>query len=124
MIRYLSIIFMRLFILALLLAVSLSVITVKNNRLIDEYGREVIFHGLNVVMKIDPYLPDLEGFSLDTSFSETDMMNLKSWGINGIRLGVMWAGVEPKKGEYNLTYLNLMRRLVDKCERYNISVLV
>lgn len=48
-------------------------------------------------MKIDPYLPDIEGFSLDTSFSEIDMKNLQSWGINSIRLGVMWSGVEPKK---------------------------
>jgi endoglycosylceramidase len=52
-------------------------------------------------MKIYPYIPDLEGFSLDTSFSEIDMQNLKNWGINSIRLGVMWPGVEPNKGEYN-----------------------
>lgn len=75
-------------------------------------------------MKIDPYIPDLEGFSLDTSFSRADMQNLKKWGINSIRLGVMWAGVEPKKGEYNQTYLDLMKRLVDTCAEYNISVLV
>lgn len=43
------------------------------------------------------------------------MQNLKNWGINSIRLGVMWAGVEPKEGHYNQTYLNLMRKLVDKC---------
>jgi len=26
------------------------------------------------------------------------MKLFESWGINGIRLGVMWPGVEPKKG--------------------------
>lgn len=50
---------MKVFLLALLIVIASSVITTHKNRLIDQYGREVIFHGLNVVMKIDPYIPDL-----------------------------------------------------------------
>ena len=115
---------MVLLLLCTLLIPSLSVLSISNLKLVDERGRQRIYHGLNVVMKIAPYIPDLEKFSLDTSFSEVDMRNLREWGINSIRLGVMWAGVEPKKGKYNQTYLNLMRQLVDRAEAYNISVLV
>jgi len=29
------------------------------------------------------------------------MQLFQELGINGIRLGVMWSGVEPRKGEFN-----------------------
>ena len=40
------------------------------------------------------------------------MKLFQSLGINGIRLGVMWPGVEPKKGQFNESYLQLMRNTV------------
>ena len=33
-------------------------------------------------------------------------------GFNVVRLGMMWPGVEPKKGQYNETYLAIMKKLV------------
>jgi endoglycosylceramidase len=52
------------------------------------------------------------------------MMLFQSKGINGIRLGVMWPGVEPKKGEFNETYLQLMRNTVELAGKYGIYTLV
>ena len=40
------------------------------------------------------------------SFSREDAELLASMGYNTIRLGVLWAGVEPVMGEYNQTYLD------------------
>ena len=78
-------------------------IKVRNGRLVDDRGGELIFHGLNLVSKSPPY---------HTKFNETDMQLFQELGINGIRLGVMWPGVEPKKGEFDQDYLDLMRETV------------
>ena len=31
------------------------------------------------------------------------------------RLGMMWPGVEPQKGQYNYTYLKVARDITNKC---------
>lgn len=81
--------------------------------LIDEDGRERIFHGTNVVYKGSPYSPPMFPIDTETSFGEDDMDLIASWGMNNVRLGVLWAGAEPKKGEFNYTYLNTLRKIVD-----------
>jgi endoglycosylceramidase len=65
-----------------------------------------------MVMKVPPYLPEQNKFNILNSFTEKDMEYLQSWGMNAIRLGVMWPGVEPKEGQYNQTYLQAMNKLV------------
>ena len=39
------------------------------------------------------------------------MQNLRDWGMNAVRLGVMWPGVEPTEGQYNYTYLSTVREI-------------
>ncbi len=111
----------------------------KNNRLLDEDGRERIFHGTNVVYKAPPYVPKVDSFDFQYSYCEEDYKNLqvelrqlnvalshwffllsltqslgcylllfKAWGVNAVRLGVMWPGVEPTRGQYNETYLGIL----------------
>jgi len=61
--------------------------------LVDQYGRVVIVHGLNMVWKRAPYAPP------DTAagFTAKDAAWLAKYGFNGARLGVLWAGVTPDK---------------------------
>ncbi len=108
----------------LLLSPAFSFITVRNNRLYDQQDRERIFHGVNVVVKNPPYIPKTNEFNLINSFNEKDMEFLRSWGMNAIRLGVMWPGVEPTEGKYNLTYLSEMNRIVRLAGEYGIYTLV
>ena len=42
------------------------------------------------------------------------MANLESWGVNMVRLGVMWRPVEEAQGSYNTTYLGVMRGITDQ----------
>ena len=44
--------------------------------------------------------------------------------MNVIRLGVLWVGVEPVRGEYNETYLEVIKSIVDKCKSHGIYVLL
>lgn len=90
----------------------------------DSYGRERVFHGVNVVYKSAPWLPILDHFDPQLSFSTQDMQYLQDWGINVIRLGLMWPGVEPARGVYNDTYLQQLRGLVARAATYDIAVVL
>jgi endoglycosylceramidase len=75
-----------------------SKIKVKGDIFSDEYGRQVILNGINVVNKNkdDNYL-----YKGGSEFYKL----LKQQGFNCIRLGVIWDGVEPQPGIYNEAYL-------------------
>ena len=54
------------------------------------------------------------------SFSEEDAKLMATMGYNTIRLGVLWAGMEPVEGEYNMTYLDQVVECVNIAEKYGI----
>ena len=72
----------------------------------DAQGRVLILHGLNMVYKRPPYAPDAIGFGAD------DARFLAADGFNAVRLGVIYAAVEPPPGVYDDAYL-ADRRTVD-----------
>jgi len=47
------------------------------------------------VVKVPPYLPTTGDYDPKWSFGGEDVRRLRDNGFNAIRLGVMWAGVEP-----------------------------
>ena len=76
--------------------------------LVDQYGRVVIVHGLNMVWKRAPYAPP------DTAagFTAKDAAWLEKYGFNGARLGVLWAGVTPDRpGVADPTYFKRVDRM-------------
>jgi len=97
---------------ALTSSVKFSVSSEKN-RIIDSFGRERFFHGTNVVFKTEPFIPITTHFDARYSFSVEDAQLLASMGYNTIRLGVLWAGLEPTQGEYNMTYMEKVVEIVD-----------
>lgn len=107
------------------LAADLLPISVNpdRQRLVDSLGREVFFHGTNIVVKQFPWHPETEGFS-DGTFSEQDMQLLKSLGLNVVRLGFMWPGLEPTRGQYNETYMQVMQKIVSLSAKYGIYILL
>ena len=52
------------------------------------------------------------------------MDDLRSWGINLVRLGVMWEAVETSEGVYNLTYLDEVNKLINKLGQKGIYTMV
>ena len=72
----------------------------------DEQNRQVLLHGVNVVYKVSPYLPTLDGETTpEDSLTESDIEDLHRWGFNFVRLGVMWEAVERSEGSYDDAYL-------------------
>ncbi len=60
----------------------------------DQYGRVVILHGVNAVYKRPPYELYVDpGKPWD--FSRKDAAAIAGLGFNIVRLGIIWAGIEP-----------------------------
>jgi hypothetical protein len=93
-------------------------------RIHDSLGRERIFHGLNVVVKDAPWHPQTDALFSPQSFMDVDIELLKAWGMNVVRLGIMWPGVEPSRGHINYTYLQIMRSTVSKLHSAGIYTLL
>lgn len=57
---------------------------------LDQYGRYMVFHGVNAVQKLFPFYPKLDHFDSNYSLADVDLQNLRGWGFNVIRLHVAW----------------------------------
>ena len=82
----------------------------------DAFGRARFFRGVNVVYKDPPFVPTMDTFHSNLSFVEEDADLLASMGINLIRLGVMWPGVNPREeGTTDRVYLENIRKIIKMC---------
>ena len=93
-------------------------------RLVDGDGREVFFHGANVVVKSFPWAPETGTWTWDTSFNRKDWALFQQMGLNAIRLGTMWPGAEPTRGAYNQTYLDTLADIVAGAAEYGVHSLL
>ena len=91
---------------------------------VDPNGRSLIFHGVNVVVKVYPFVPNLTVFDPQYSLAPQDITNLKNWGFNFVRLGVMWEAVETSFDVYNTTYLNTISTLINSLGAAGIYTLI
>lgn len=83
-----------------------SPLRVQGYRFIDPEGRQVLLHGMNIVSKSkrENYL---------SWHRPEDFANMRAWGMNCIRLGLIWDGVEPEPGRYDETYLNGVQQRIE-----------
>lgn len=73
-------------------------ITVSDGKFVDNYGRQVILNGINVISKSKN-----QGYLVDED--STLYAKLRDWGFNTVRFGIIWDGLEPEPGVYNEAYL-------------------
>ena len=92
--------------------------------ILQDDGRYSIFHGVNVVVKLPPFIPDTENFDPYFSFTDEDIAILKRLGVNLVRLGIIWESIEYEEGKYNSTHLEKMSTIVSKLEENGITVII
>lgn len=81
------------FIVLLLFLTCVFSIQIRHGRVYDEKNRQLYLHGVNVAVKVAPYIPKTDSYDPKMSFSKEDIQNLTRYGFNAIRLGIMWPGV-------------------------------
>lgn len=74
-------------------------LAVHGERFVDVQGRQVVLHGMNVISKSkeENYL---------SWHDSDDFSAMRDWGMNCIRLGIIWDGVEPEPGRFADRYLD------------------
>ncbi|MDQ2627469.1 MAG: cellulase family glycosylhydrolase, partial [Actinomycetota bacterium] len=82
--------------------------------LTDADGRVLILHGVNEVNKGAPFTPEAN------HFDEQHAAYLAANGVNAVRVGVIWAGVEPKPGVIDYDYLASIKATVDMLAKHGI----
>ena len=93
--------------------------------ILDNEGRYSIFHGANVVVKLPPYLPDLDKFDPFMSLNtEYDFEVMKKMGFNMIRLGVIWESVEREPDVYDMEYLDKVEEIINDLGKKGIYTMV
>lgn len=96
-------------------------------RIRDSHGRDRVFHGINLVAKGHVSASD-EGSFIERGFrgqwSSVDIADLAARGFTLIRLGVIWAAVEPRPGDYDEDYLAWLADQLDLIHRHGMCVLL
>ena len=121
---------MKLILLVVILSIFSGLITSKlrisraNRKFYDEQGRTRIFHGVNVVYKLPPYIPSLDKFDPNLSLSREDVEYMKKFGFNLVRFGVIWEAIETSPNVFNSTLLDTMDSLINLLGENGIYTIV
>jgi len=100
---------------------KLDKISLNGKWFVDSSGRVKLFRGINAVEKTFPWLPN---YGQKDITNLTQLTNLRKWGFNVVRLGVMWAGVMPAKNRINETYLNEISDIIDRLASFGMYTLI
>ncbi len=97
---------------------ALGPISTTGTWLTNSAGQVVILHGVNEVYKLAPYLPSASGFD------DADAAFLAANGFNVVRLGVIWAGVQPQPGVTDTAYLASIKQTVQILADHGIYTII
>lgn len=89
----------------------------QGTKFVNESGKEVILHGVNVLCRERDNGHFYPGFENAFPF-------FRKMGFNLIRLGIFWDGAEPEPGKLDLDYLEKVKHYVKLAEENGIYVLL
>lgn len=92
-------------------------VTVSGMQFVDGAGKPLLLHGINVVNK-----SQAEGYT--KNIEPADLATIRGWGMNCIRLGILWDGLEPQPGKINEEYLDRVARIVGWAKAEGLYVLL
>src|SRR5699024_1375582 len=90
--------------------------------LVDEHGRQRILHGINPVEKGARAASEPSAFR--GRWTTSDIAQLQESGLDSVRLGVLWAAVEPAPGEYCEEHLRWLGAQLDQLHAAGLAVIL
>jgi endoglycosylceramidase len=94
-----------------------GVVTVSGTDFLDGAGKPLLLHGINIINKNQP-----EGYT--ARIEQPDFAAIHSWGMNCVRLGILWDGLEPQLGRIDEAYLDRIARIVGWAKAEGLYVLI
>lgn len=92
-------------------------LTLKDTRFVNERGKEVILHGLNVLQRQRENNHFYPGFEKAFGY-------FRRSGFNLLRFGIFWDGAEPEPGQVDMEYLRKVKDIVNLAEENGIYILL
>ena len=92
-------------------------VSVSDGKFVDPDGRQVLLHGLNVISK-----SKAEGYQ--SWHGPTEFAAMREWGMNCVRLGILWDGLEPEPGQYDDEYLSNVDKRIAWAKEHGIYVML
>lgn len=96
---------------------------VEHGAILDARGRTLIPRGLNYANDHKFPAPE-DGVFLPPWESPRDFSDLASWGLDSVRLLVVWEALEPEPGRYDDVYLEGIRERLDWAQAAGLGVVV
>ncbi|MBL6974479.1 MAG: cellulase family glycosylhydrolase [Deltaproteobacteria bacterium] len=87
--------------------------------IVDHEGRVVLFRGVN--MGSGSRVPPFRPIALE---DEEAFEQLRSWGVNAVRLQVPWEALETGPRQFNLDHLEYIRWFLDAAHLHGMAVIV
>jgi endoglycosylceramidase len=79
-------------------ASSGAFVSVDGGKFVDPDGRQVLMHGLSIISKAKQE-------NYQSWHGPREFALMRDWGMNCIRLGIIWDGLEPDPGVFDEAYL-------------------
>jgi endoglycosylceramidase len=92
-------------------------VTVSGTRFLDPSETPIVFHGINICNKSRE-----QNYTGDISTRVFEQ--IRSWGMNSVRLCIFWDGLEPRPGYFDTAYLDRIALLVEEAKRQGLYVLL
>ena len=92
-------------------------VSASKTQFLDGTGKPILLHGLNIINK-----SQAEGYT--AGIVRTDFAAIHSWGMNCVRLGILWDGLEPEPGRIDEAYLERIARIVGWAKEEGLYVLL
>lgn len=89
----------------------------------DVTGRQVILRGVNVNQLIDYHLRD-PAIPATAPLTDADFADIAALGFNVVRLGMSWSRLEPRRGEFDQSYLQQIRTAVASAKAHGVYVVL
>lgn len=92
-------------------------VSVSGTQFIDSAKHPLWLHGINIINK-----SKAEGYT--KGIEQSDLKTIQGWGMNCIRLGVLWDGLEPQPGTIDSQYLDRIAGIVECAKASGLYVLL